>query len=388
MATADGVFVFDADSHWCERPDLFTSRAPAAVKDRVPRVEDVDGQLMWVFDGHPVGNFSAGGVVARDGSKESADIALHHWTFDQVHEGAWNPKVRITVMDECGIDAQVIYPSTIGLGGQDLGMVDDEALCRLSIEIYNDAQAEIQAESNNRLLPLPLMPAWNIDTCVAEVKRVAALGSRGVNMTSDPQDLGAPDLADRAWDPFWEACTELEMPVHFHIGASVTAMSFFGKYAWSSHSPDTRLALGGTLLFIGNARVVSNLIVSGIFDRHPDLKMVSVESGCGWIPFILEALDYEMRENAPNDFGAMKRLPSEYFKSNLYATFWFENNFNKLADLVQAVGEDNIMFETDFPHPTCLYPNPLGSVEGKLAKLTPAARRKILGENARKLYRI
>lgn len=388
MATADGVFVFDADSHWCERPDLFTSRAPAAVKDRVPRVEDVDGQLMWVFDGHPVGQFSAGGVVARDGSKESADIALHHWTFDQVHQGAWDPKVRITVMDECGIDAQIIYPSTIGLGGQDLGMVDDEALCRLATEIYNDAQAEIQAESNNRLLPLPLMPAWNIDTCIAEVKRVAVLGSRGVNMTSDPQDLGAPDLADRAWDPFWEACTELEMPVHFHIGASVTAMSFFGKYAWPSHAPNTRLALGGTLLFIGNARVVSNLIVSGIFDRHPDLKMVSVESGCGWIPFILEALDYEMRENAPEEFGAMKKLPSEYFKSNLYATFWFENNHDKLADLVEAVGEDNIMFETDFPHPTCLYPNPLASVEGKLAKLSPEARRKILGENARKLYRV
>jgi hypothetical protein len=69
MATADGVFVFDADSHWCEPPDLFTSRAPAAVKDRVPRVEDVDGQLMWVFDGHPVGRFSAGGVVTRDGQR-------------------------------------------------------------------------------------------------------------------------------------------------------------------------------------------------------------------------------------------------------------------------------------------------------------------------------
>jgi predicted TIM-barrel fold metal-dependent hydrolase len=207
-------------------------------------------------------------------------------------------------------------------------------------------------------------------------------------MTSDPQDLGAPDLADRAWDPFWEACTELEMPVHFHIGASVTAMSFYGKYSWPSHSPNTRLALGGTLLFIGNARVVSNLIVSGIFDRHPDLKMVSVESGCGWIPFILEALDYEMRENAPDEFAAMKKMPSEYFKTNLYATFWFENNHGKLADLVEAVGEDKIMFETDFPHPTCLYPNPLGSVEGKLAKLSPEARRKILGENARKLYSV
>ena len=151
-----------------------------------------------------------------------------------------------------------------------------------------------------------------------------------MNMTSDPQDLGAPDLADRAWDPFWETCTELQLPVHFHIGASVTAMTFYGKYPWDSHPMDTKLAIGGTLLFIGNARVVTNLILSGMFDRHPDLKMVSVESGVGWIPFILETLDYEMSENAPTELAKLKKMPSEYFRSNLYATFWFENNRNKL----------------------------------------------------------
>ena len=381
-------FVVDADSHWCERPDLFTSMAPADVRDRVPRVEEVDGQKMWVFDGHPIGRFSAGGVIARDGSKEESDTALHHWDFDQVHEGAHDPKVRLGVLDECGIDVQVIFPSTIGLGGQDLGLVNDEALCRLVVEMYNDRQAEIQAESGNRLLPLPLMPAWDVGTCVAEAQRVAALGARGVNMTSDPQDLGAPDLASRAWDPFWATCAELQLPVHFHIGASVTAMGFFGKYPWPSHPPSTQLAIGGTLLFIGNARVVVNLILSGMFDRHPDLKMVSVESGCGWIPFILEALDYEMSENAPADLARLEKMPSEYFRSNLYATFWFEKNRNRLPDLIEAVGEDSILFETDFPHPTCLYPHPLQTVEAKMATLSPEVRRKILGENARQLYRL
>ena len=72
--------------------------------------------------------------------------------------------------------------------------------------------------------------------------------------------------------------------------------------------------------------------------------------------FILEALDYEMSENAPQDFADLGKLPSEYFRTNMYATFWFENNRNKLPDLIDAVGEDNILFETDFPHPTCLYP--------------------------------
>jgi predicted TIM-barrel fold metal-dependent hydrolase len=382
------TYVFDADAHWCEPPDLFTNLAPAAYRDRVPRVEVVDGARMWVFDGHPVGGYSAGGVIGRDGHKEPAWRALREWDHSEVHVGAWDPATRLEVMDECGIDAQVIFPSTIGLAGQDLAMVDDEVLRRLTIEIYNDRMTQIQADSGNRLLPLPLMPAWDIDLCVAEAERVAALGARGINMTSDPQDLGSPDLANRAWDPFWEALTEHQLPVHFHIGASGTAMSFFGKYPWDSHPNNTRLAIGGSLLFIGNARVVTNMILSGVFDRYPDLKMVSVESGIGWIPFMLETLDYEMSENAPAELAAMGKKPSEYFRSNIYATFWFENNRNKLPELIDAVGEDNILFETDFPHPTCLYPKPLETVEAKMATISPEARRKILGENSRKLYRI
>lgn len=384
----EGLFIVDADSHWSEPPDLFTSRAPAAVRDRVPRVEQVDGEPSWVFDGHVIARAGAGGVIDRDGKKEQADKALFQWTIDEVHAGAYDPKVRLGVLDEAGIDAQLIFPSTIGLGGQDLGVVADEALKRLTVEIYNDGMAEIQAESGNRLLPLPLMPAWDVGACVNEAKRVAAMGARGVNMTSDPQDLGAPDLASTAWDPLWETCTELQLPVHFHIGASVTGMAFYGKYPWDSHGPNTKLAIGGTLLFIGNARVVTNLILSGMFDRHPDLQMVSVESGIGWIPFILETLDYEMAENAPEELSKLGKMPSEYFRTNLYATFWFEQNGGRLADLVEAVGDDRILFATDFPHPTCLYPGPLESIAPKMAQLAPETRMRIMGENSRRLYRL
>jgi uncharacterized protein len=168
----------------------------------------------------------------------------------------------------------------------------------------------------------------------------------------------------------------------------MTAMTFYGSYPWESHPMDTKLAICGTLLFIGNARVVTNAILSGMFDRHPDLKMVSVESGVGWIPFILEALDYEMSENAPDDLAKLSKMPSEYFRSNLYATFWFENNRNKLPDLIDAVGADSILFETDFPHPTCLYPSPLATVRDKMSTLPEATQRKIYGENARQLYRL
>jgi predicted TIM-barrel fold metal-dependent hydrolase len=114
--------------------------------------------------------------------------------------------------------------------------------------------------------------------------------------------------------------------------------------------------------------------------------MVSVESGVGWIPFILEALDYEMSENAPKSLAALEMLPSEYFRRNLWATFWFEKN--NVPALVASVGADNILFETDFPHPTCLYPKPLDTVADKMSALAPEDQRKILGENAAKLYRL
>jgi len=95
-----------------------------------------------------------------------------------------------------------------------------------------------------------------------------------------------------------------------------------------------------------------------------------------------------MAENAPQELSQLKKMPSEYFRSNLYATFWFERNRDKLPDLIEAVGEDNILFETDFPHPTCMYPSPLQTVAEKMATISPEAKRKIMGENARKLYRL
>jgi uncharacterized protein len=383
----DGLRVVDADTHLTEAHDLWTSRAPAKYADRVPHVEAIDGRPTWIVDGAELGFAGGGGVIDREGGKGRALEALYEWTLDKIHAGAYDPKARIEVMDDSGIYAQVCFPNSIGLGGQGISdVVKDPELRLLCVQIYNDAMAEVQADSGNRLLPMPVLPAWDPQESAREAERVAGMGLRGVNLTSDTQDLGAPDLANRAWDPVWDVCADLQLPVHFHIGASLTTMTYFGTYPWESQDEDTKLAIGGTLLFIGNARVVTNIILSGLLDRHPTLKMVSVESGVGWIPFILEALDYEMSENAPKQLDQLSMLPSEYFRRNLYATFWFEKN--NVPALIAAVGEDNVLFETDFPHPTCLYPKPLETVAAKMSTLSPAVQRKVLGENAASLYRL
>jgi predicted TIM-barrel fold metal-dependent hydrolase len=217
------------------------------------------------------------------------------WKREQSHPAAYDPEARLALMDEAGVYAQVIYPNSIGLGGQNLSSsVGDQPLKLLCVQIYNDAMAELQEWSKYRFLPMPVMPAWSVDDCVRETERVAGLGMRGVNMTADPQDLGSPDLASRAWDPFWAVCADLNMPVHFHIGGSLTSAAFYGQYFWPSQSEHVKPGIGGSMHFINNARLVINTIWAGIFDRHPKLKMVPVESGIGWLPFIMETMDWEL----------------------------------------------------------------------------------------------
>jgi len=386
---AAGVRVVDADTHLTEAHDLWTKRAPKGYEDRVPHVEDVDGRATWIIDGREFGFAGGFSVIDRDGEKFPFNDSFISWDIEHAHRGAFDPEARLAVMDECGVHAQVLFPNGIGLGGQALAnQIDDPVLRTLCIEIYNDAMAELQDWSGNRFLPMPVLPAWSVEESVREATRCASLGFRGVNMTSDPQDSGAPDLANRAWDPLWEVCADLDLPVHFHIGSSATAMNFYGNYFWPSQDEYVKPAIGGSMLFINNARVVINTIYAGIFDRHPKLQMVSVESGIGWLPFMLETMDYELLENAPVQASQLERKPSEYFKENWYATFWFENSHNALPWLVDVVGEDRILFETDFPHPTCLYPTPLDTMAEKMGTLSPGVRNKIMGDNAVALYRI
>jgi predicted TIM-barrel fold metal-dependent hydrolase len=387
---AEGIRIIDADAHLTERHDLFTERAPSGYEDKVPHVVKIDGMDTWVIDGHPFGKAGSGGTIDRDGKKHAfIDSQGGSWRIDEAHPSAWDPVERLKVMDAFGIDSQVIYPNAIGIGGQNLvNTIKDPSLVLLCVQLYNDARAEVQEQSNDRLLPMPIMPAWSIVDCVREAQRCAAMGYRGVNMTSDPQDSGSPDLGSPEWDPFWELCAGLQLPVHFHIGASQTSLSYFGTTFWPSQDDYVKPAIGGASLFQNNSRVLLNSAYSGMFDRHPDLKMVSVESGIGWIPFMLEAMDYELEQNAPEHLKKIQKLPSEYFRDNWYATFWFENGRGNLQQLIDNVGEDNIMFETDFPHPTCLYPSPLAVVEEAVAALRPETQRKVMGDNAIKLYRL
>ena len=191
----------------------------------------------------------------------------------------------------------------------------------------------------------------------------------------DPWKL--PPLHDPHWDPLWDAAQSRGLPVNFHIAGGGTPMRLWGAYG-----PARMFAALSTMAQMGNMVCITNLIFSGLLDRFPRLKFVSVESGVGWIPFLLESLDYQFDENGVTD---LERRPSEYFRRQIYGSYWFEQD---VGPALEKLGEDNIMFETDFPHATCLYPGVKERIHASLEGLAPAVQRKLLYETAARVYQL
>ena len=159
-------------------------------------------------------------------------------------------------------------------------------------------------------------------------------------------------------------------------------MSWYFQGSLPGFTPNQQMAMGSVMLFIGNLRVMGTMIASRFLEKFPDLKIVSVESGVGWIPYLLEALDY-MSIEAGLDY---QTPPREVFRRQIYACSFFEKQ--NFVNTVRQLGADNIMFETDFPHPACLFPDGLEYLVDVIAELTPEERAKIFSLNAAKLYNI
>ncbi|GAA2311492.1 amidohydrolase family protein [Streptomyces violaceusniger] len=399
------IKIIDVDTHLTEPGDLWTSRAPSKYRDLVPRVvhvknselakmgvfrpkntEDSETSPVWMAgEDIPLG-FAGGASVINKSNRKVRGADFVHWPLTEVSPAASLVEPRLTLMDEVGIWGQILYPNAVGFGGQAMAQIQDPELRLTVLRIWNDAMAEMQEQSGGRIMGLGITPWWDIDLAVAEVQRIHDLGLHGINTNADPHNQGHPDLSEPYYAPFWDACESLDLSVNFHIGASVSQTSYAGNSPWPSLDWDTKIAMGSTMLYIYNARVISNIIYSGLLDRHPHLKIVSVESGVGWIPFILDALDYQAVENNV-DHLSMK--PSDYFRRNIYACFWFESQGNFLND-ISRLGIDNCMFETDFPHPTCLYPQPLNGIAKALGEnnVPWEDRVKLLSGNAAKVYNI
>jgi predicted TIM-barrel fold metal-dependent hydrolase len=376
-----GVHVIDADTHITEVHDLWTSRASAKYRDRVPQVKEVNGELAWYIDGDQrMGPAMTACCIRKDGSK-SFGFELTRMKIGDVYEGAFDMQARVAFMDEAGISAQIAYPNLLGFGNQKSMGVDPD-LRLVTTQIFNDASAEIMAASGNRVFPMALLPWWDIPASLAEAERCHKLGLRGVNLNSMPEAQGYPVLGDAHWTPLWEMLSDYDLPVNFHIGGGMENTDWYGSGGWPTDDLRLKMAFGSSQMPLTNFRILSNIILSRFLEKFPRLKIVSVESGVTWIPFMLESLEYQMR-----DQGIPYEVPLfELFQRQIYACTWFDKRL--LPESARLLGIDNVLYETDFPHPTCVYPDPLNFIADAAAGFTPEERAKVFGLNAARLYNI
>jgi len=368
--------VIDIDSHWTEPRDLWTSRAPARLKDRALRVVRNDqGVDQWVIGDGQVMGMVGYCSIRPDGSKGRAQIAFD--TFEECHPGSIETAPRLDYMDEHGLTMQIVYPNILGFVGNRIMEVKDEEHRNFCVQGYNDACGEMQAEARGRLFPQAMLPFWDVPAAVRELERVQDdLGLTGFVITDYMEEWDLPPLNAPHWDPLWDAAQSRGLPVNFHIGAGGPSR------LWDEYPPGREFATRSTLAQMSNMICLANLMMSGLLDRFPRLKFVSVESGVGWIPFLLESLDYQCAENGVDD---LELRPSEYFRRQIYGSYWFEEDIGPAID---RIGPDNLMFETDFPHATCLYPGVKEQKAKSVEGLDPSVQRKLLYETAMRVYQL
>jgi predicted TIM-barrel fold metal-dependent hydrolase len=374
--------IIDVDTHVTESADLWTSRVPERMRDLVPRVEcDSKGRYLWYIGKE---------VIAKLGLSATAGVgSMKHPpnSYEDMHPGAHDPQARLEYMDKMGIWAMVMYPNVGGFGAQAFLKLGDPELMLTCVKVYNDWQTEWASADSRRLLPITSIPFWDIQASVAEVRRCVASGHKGILFTGEPHKLGQPVLGDPHWNPLWEVACEFDLPISFHIGSgnmegglNRDKLAIYGRMA--------TFAELSVEFFMRNGIQLCDLLMSGVLARYPNIKFVSVESGIGWIPFVLEAMDYQflgnhVREERPD----LELLPSEYFARNVYGCYWFEQIAPRR--LIDKVGVDNILFETDFPHPTSIFGQDVHDcIEHGLGECDEVTRHKILWANAQKLYNV
>jgi uncharacterized protein len=351
-----GIKIVDCDTHFTEPPDLFTSRAPAKFKEKVPQVRRVAGVDRWFVGDRDFGSLG-GNVIRADNNKLLGRLAFP--TIDEGHQAAHNVKARLRAMDDMGVYAQICYQNSGVTQAGSLMSLGDMELAETIIRIYNDAAAERQAESGQRLFTLGHLPLWDPAAMLAEARRCLDLGLKGFVLPDTPERLGIPSFLHDYWTPFLEMCADRGVPINFHLNAAMDPNTL----TWEGFAFEQTLSVVATMFSIGNAATLGNWIVSGRLD-----------------------LEHQFDEMLPSKSKMLQRRPWDYFRDQFWVTYWFESVGPKL--LLNTVGVNKVLFETDFPHPTSLYPGVQEHIVDTLGGYDQHVRKRVLERNAVELYNL
>ncbi len=393
--------IISVDDHVVEPANLWQDRLPASMRAQGPRIERArwgdfslalgakynqemteDGdwgdywvyedQLIYVHKRHvaiPLDATPNGDVSKFDRSR----MFIGAITYDEMRPGCYDPKARVEDLALAGVDGSLAFPTFPRFCGQTFMEGKDLDLGLACVKAYNDWMIdEWCAGSNGALIPLCIIPMWDIDLAVAEVQRTAALGSRAICFSEMPPHLDLPSIHTGHWDPLFALCEETKTAVCMHIGSSSKM---------PAASPDAPPAASIMLSCNNSMASLADFLFSGVLVRYPELKLAYSEGQIGWIPYALERADntWEYHSSWTRSKETIPEPPSTYYKGRIFGCF--TNDMHGMQ-AIEAVGEDNVCFETDYPHTDTTWPFTQNEITRMTAGLTDAQRYKVMRGNA------
>jgi predicted TIM-barrel fold metal-dependent hydrolase len=365
-----------ADDHVQEHPEVWTSRmSKSKWGERIPHIEEQrDGSEFWIVDGQRLSlpGVAVAGALMTDRAREP-----QRWS--EVPPMAFSPSERLEAMDCNGIDYSVLYPIVGGLAGETFGKLADADFELACVQAYNDWLIEEWAAVSPRFVPQCIVPIWPIARTVAEIKRAAAKGHKGVIYPASPMELRAvPHINESVYDPLWAICQELGIPLCFHSGASAKIQ----LRADANFSPALAAAFSNVVRPVSSIAVVANFMISRVLDRFPKLKVVFAEGSLGWGAYEMEYADYQSEaDGLPSEGYPLK--PSELFGRQCYFTCWYDRMSLRVRNYL---GTANILWSSNFPLASSTWPNTRLQADVTFAELSETEKRQMRWENAAKLY--
>jgi predicted TIM-barrel fold metal-dependent hydrolase len=381
--------IVDLDAHVVEPPDVWSARLPATYRDVGPRIlylppgqpkldgggyieepgTEGDPVAWWAYEDH---RYSVKRLIAAAGYP-AEEITMQGVTFDQMRPGCWQPGARLADMDVNGVEAQLAFPNYPRFCGQLFLRGTDRRLALLCVRAYNDWMVEEWCgPSGGRLIPLCLVPLWDAGLAAEEVRRNAARGVPAVAFSELPPYLGLPSIYSGYWDPLFTACAETGTVLAMHIGSGTKT---------PQTSDDAPEAVASTIIFGNSVASLTDFLLSGVLHRFPELELMYAEAQIGWIPYLLERVDdvWETHRGWSHSQLHCPERPSTYYHRQVYSCF-FKDPVG--VDMLDRVGADHVVFETDYPHQDGTWPFSRQAAAQQFGHLDDATIRKIARGNA------
>ena len=339
------MVIVSVDDHIIEPPTMWDRHLSAKHQSIKPQwKERADGSQYWIMEGRILQNFGLCAAVGR----VREELGSESERLDQMRAGCWDIKARIDDMNANGIVAAVNFPTYVDLDGSFFQSLPNQKNALILLRAYNDWHIDEWCGAYpGRNIPMAIIPFWNIEEAVAEVRRVAAKGCRAISMCDNPSVKGCPSIHNAHWEPLWRVCSEHDIVINLHIASGARA-------------PHASMESPIDCWIISMPMAVANSAADWLFlsalDRYPNLKICLAEAGIGWIPALVERADFvygHHRAWTHSDFGP-GRLPSDRFREH-FLTCFIEDKFGLRN--VDAIGAKNISYECDYPHSDSVWPH-------------------------------